>query len=62
MKRLYSLDEAAEYLGRSTEAVREMQYTGKIPVVRMDRRVQFDVKDLDRIIEASKEDRSEGIR
>ena len=54
IKRLYTIQEAGDYLGRSVGAVREMIYSGKIPEVRIDRRVQVDVHDLDVIIEQSK--------
>jgi excisionase family DNA binding protein len=52
--RLFSVDEAAVYLGRSKEAVEHMIGAGKLAVVRADRRVFLDVRDLDRWIEANK--------
>jgi excisionase family DNA binding protein len=54
-KRLYSVKEAAIYLGRTEWAVREMYYKGKIPCVRDGSRVLFDIRDLDAWIEKSKE-------
>ncbi len=54
-QRLYNLEDAAVYLGRTEAAVRELQYRGRLPVVKIDRRVQYDVKDLDKLIEKSKE-------
>ncbi len=42
--------------------VREMGYRGKLPVVRIDRRVQFDVRDLDELIEKSTDVTPEEIR
>lgn len=62
MKRLYDLHETAEYMGRTPGAVREMKYAGKLPVVKIDKRDYFDVRDLDRIIEESKVVPAEGHR
>jgi excisionase family DNA binding protein len=53
-KRLYSIPEAGEYLGRTPWAVREMIWRGKLPAVRDGRRILLDVEDLDRWIEANK--------
>ncbi len=53
-KRLYNIHEAAEYLGRSAWALREMYYHGKIPCVRDGRRMLFDIIDLDAWIEKNK--------
>jgi len=52
--RLFSVEEAAVYLGRSKEALEHMIGAGKLAVVRADRRVFLDVRDLDRWIEANK--------
>lgn len=54
-KRLYSIREAAEFLGRSEEAVRTLCERGKLPVVRIDRRIQLDVRDLELVIEMNKQ-------
>ncbi len=53
-KRLLSVSEAAEYLGRTPKAIHAMVERGKIPVVRVDSRRFFDVTDLDRWIEKHK--------
>ncbi len=52
-KRLYTLKEAAQYLGRSEWGMRELMWSGKIPVVRPEggRKIYFDVKDLEESIE-----------
>ena len=55
VKRLYTLDEAATYLGRSTWSVRHLIWKGLLPQVRADRRVQVDVRDMDALIEKYKE-------
>lgn len=54
IKRLLSIDEAAIYLGRTSGAIRELVFKGKVPAVKIDRRVQIDRQDLDRLIEKSK--------
>ena len=54
MKRLYSVDEAAEYLGRTPCAIREMIRAGKLHKVRPDRRIHLDIRDLDKFIEQNK--------
>ena len=53
-KRLYSIPEAGEYLGRSPWAVREMIWKGKLPAVGDRRRILLDVNDLDHWIEVNK--------
>ena len=53
-KRLLSVEEAAVYLGRTKEAVQHLIAAAKLPVVKADRRVFLDIKDLDRWIEQSK--------
>jgi excisionase family DNA binding protein len=54
-QRLFTVEQAAAYLGRSANAVRGLIYDGKIPVVRIDRRTQLDIRDLDKLIEERKE-------
>jgi len=53
-KRLYSIEDAAEYLGRSVWGVREMLYAGKIPFIRDGRRILLDIRDMDEWIERNK--------
>jgi len=53
-KRLYSIPEAADFLGRTIGAVREIIWSGKIPIVRSDRRIFVDIRDLERFIEQNK--------
>ena len=52
--RLLTMEQAAVYLGRTREAVEHMIAAAKLPVVRADRRVFLDVRDLDRWIDANK--------
>ena len=54
-KRLYSIPEAATYLGRTVWSVRELIWSGKLPCVRVGRRVHLDIVDLDHWIEDNKE-------
>jgi excisionase family DNA binding protein len=53
-KRLYSVEDAAEYLGRSVWGVREMLYAGKLPFIKDGRRILLDIRDMDDWIEKSK--------
>jgi len=53
--RLFTVQRAAEYMGRSAHSIRHLCNTGKLPVVRIDGRVFLDRQDLDRIIEESKQ-------
>jgi excisionase family DNA binding protein len=53
-KRLFSLSEAAQYLGRSTWSVRRLIWNGELPQVRAGGRVHVDVRDLDDFIEKHK--------
>ncbi|MFZ4440332.1 MAG: helix-turn-helix domain-containing protein [Syntrophales bacterium] len=53
-KRLYSVNDAAIYLGRSVWAIREMLWAGKIPFVKDGRRTLLDIRDMDAWIENSK--------
>jgi excisionase family DNA binding protein len=54
LKRLYSLQEAATYLGRSTWSVRRLIWSGEIPAVRAGVRVHVDVQDMDAFIDRNK--------
>jgi excisionase family DNA binding protein len=55
-KRLYTLQEAAEYLGRSVWGMRELIWSGIIPVVRPERgrKIYLDIIDLDFFITKNK--------
>ena len=54
LKRLFSLPEAATYLGRSTWSVRRLIWNGELPSVRAGGRVHVDVQDMDAFIEKNK--------
>ena len=54
-KRIYTVEEAAYYLGRTVDAVRFMIRQGKFPHIKDGRRVMLDVNDLDLWIEQCKE-------
>lgn len=55
-KRLYTLKEAAVYLGRKESGMRILMWNGQIPVVRGDgsRKCYFDIHDMDKFIEDNK--------
>ena len=55
-KRLYTVKEAAAYLGRCEWGMRELIWAGTIPVIRSNggRKIYVDIKDLDRFIEQNK--------
>ena len=53
-KRLYSIKEAAIYLGRSVWAVREMLWAGKIPYIKDGRRILLDIADMDAWIQKNR--------
>lgn len=55
-KRLYTLKEAAGYLGRSEWSMREIIWSGEIPVVRQNggRKIYLDIIDLDKFIDQNK--------
>ena len=55
-KRLYSLREAAEYLGRSLWSMRELIWSGSIPVVKPEgaRKFFLDIEDLNNFIDRNK--------
>jgi len=49
------LKEAAVVLGVSVATVRRLAWSGTLPTVRLTRRLQVDIHDLDRLIERTKE-------
>lgn len=53
-KRLYSVPEAAVYLGVSVDGIRYMIAIGRLAAVRHGRRVLVDIKDMDEFIERNK--------
>jgi len=55
-KRLYTLKEAAEYLGRSEWSMRELIWAGRIPVVKEEggRKIFVDILDLIDFVDRNK--------
>jgi excisionase family DNA binding protein len=53
-RRLLTLPEAATYLGLSTWTVRDLTWKGRLPVVRITRKLLFDLRDLDALIDQEK--------
>lgn len=54
-RRLVSIQEAADFLGVSIASVRRLIWQGQLPVVRLTRRIQIDIHDLNRLIDQRKE-------
>ncbi len=54
-KRLFTLSEAATYLGRSSWGIRRLIWNGDLPQVRTGGRVHVDVRDMDDFIDKNKE-------
>jgi excisionase family DNA binding protein len=52
--RLLTIEGAALYLSMSEDAIRHKVVNGKIPSVRIDRLLRFDVRDLEKWLEANK--------
>lgn len=52
--RLLPLKAAAAYLGISPWTLRRLAWQNTVPVVRLSRRLLFDLKDLDALVEAAK--------
>lgn len=53
-KRLYSIKDAADYLGRSPWTVAEMVRTGKLPYIVDGKRKFLDILDINRWIDINK--------
>jgi len=49
-KRLLTVAEAAEYMGRTENAMRQLIHKKLIPVVRFGRNIRIDIRDLEAII------------
>ncbi len=54
-RRLLTIKETAAFLNTSTGTIRRLVSAGKIPVVRLSRRLLVDLRDLDILIAGSKE-------
>ena len=54
-KRLYSIPEAAIYLGRSEWSIRRLIWSGELPSVRAGGRIHVDIVDMDAFIDQHKE-------
>lgn len=53
-RRLLDMEQAAEYLSTSEDTTYRLVADGKLKPVRFDRRMRFDIRDLDKLIEESK--------
>jgi excisionase family DNA binding protein len=54
-RRLLTLPEAAEVLHVSGASLRRLIAQGRLPIVRLTRRVLIDVKDLEHLVDSPKE-------
>ena len=57
-RRLVSLAEAAELLGLSVASIRRLVRAGTLPAVRLTRRIQIDLQDVNRLVEQAKDRRA----
>ena len=53
-KRLLDIDAAAEYLSLSEDTVRDLVAQGRLVAFRGTRKVQFDIRDLDKFVDEGK--------
>ena len=53
-KRLYTVQEAAEYMGCSQQQIRNWITAGKLPNVSLDARARVAIEDMQRLIEEGK--------
>lgn len=53
-RRLLTVRQAAEYIGRTEPAVRHLVAEGKIRAHKVDRRISIDVRELDRWVDDNK--------
>lgn len=53
-KRLLTVRNSADYLGRSVYGLRTLIWSGHLPIVRDGRKIFLDVRDLDSYIEKNK--------
>ena len=60
-RRLLTLREAAQVLGLSPYSVRRLIWAGKLPAVRLTRRIQVDLRDVERLIEQTKDRSGTGV-
>lgn len=55
MPRLLNFKQAAEYLSCAVWQLRQLEWAGELPSVRgLGKRILFDIKDLDRLVEQRK--------
>jgi excisionase family DNA binding protein len=52
--RLLTVDQAAEYLACTPDAIRHKVANRRLPAVKIDRKLRFDIQDLDRVIQEAK--------
>ena len=55
-KRLFNVEETAEYIGSTPGSIYQKVYNGKIPFVKIGKSLRFDITELDEFIEQKKRD------
>ena len=55
LKRLYTLKDAAVYLGRPLWSVRELIWSGRLPYIQDKRKMYVDLYDLENYVEDNKQ-------
>ncbi len=58
-RRYYDIADVARYLGLSPWTVRRLIWSGKLPAIRLNRALRIDIRDVDGMMEANKEERGE---
>jgi excisionase family DNA binding protein len=53
-KRLLTVKEASDYLGRSIPSIRWLYWSGSLPIVRVGKRIHLDIVDLNNWIDKHK--------
>lgn len=53
-RRLLDMEQTAEYLGMSEDTIQRLVSEGQLVPVRLDRRLRFDIRDLNDLVETSK--------
>lgn len=54
IKRLYTLKESSFYLGRGLHGVRDLVWSGQLPVIQTGRKMFVDVQDLEAFVSKNK--------
>ncbi len=53
-KRLFTIEEASFYLGRTVHAVRKLIYRGELPFIKNGKRIHLDIQDMEAFVNNNK--------